>query len=148
MEHLAIMRKSWRLTQKILSGEKSIESRWYKSKRDAYNKINIDDIIYFKDSGEPVKIKCKVSRLVKFSDINQDKVMKILSIYGKEDGIKESEVKKFFKLFKDKKYCVLIFLKDVKKVKPFYINKKGFGSMTSWITLKHISSIKSCDAHS
>jgi len=32
MDHVAIMKKSWKLTEKILSGEEKIESRWYKSK--------------------------------------------------------------------------------------------------------------------
>ena len=39
MEHLAIMKKSWNLTKKILSSEKKIESRWYKSKYPPWNKI-------------------------------------------------------------------------------------------------------------
>lgn len=33
MEHVAIMKKSWGLTRKILSGEKTIESRWYRFRR-------------------------------------------------------------------------------------------------------------------
>jgi len=32
MEHVAIMRKAWGLTDKILSGQKKIESRWYSVK--------------------------------------------------------------------------------------------------------------------
>ena len=56
MEHLAIMRKSWGLTKKILSGEKKIESRWYKSKYPPWGKIRSGEIVYFKDSGEPVSI--------------------------------------------------------------------------------------------
>ena len=31
MQHVAIMKKSWGLTDKILSGQKKIESRWYLS---------------------------------------------------------------------------------------------------------------------
>jgi len=31
MQHIAIMKKSWRLTEKILAGEKTLETRWYKN---------------------------------------------------------------------------------------------------------------------
>ena len=64
MDHVAIMKKSWKLTEKILSGEKKIESRWYKSKYPPWGKIKKGDIIYFKDSGEPVSIKAKVEKRV------------------------------------------------------------------------------------
>ena len=43
MEHLAIMKKSWNLTQKILTGERKIESRWYKNKHTPWNKIKSGD---------------------------------------------------------------------------------------------------------
>ncbi|MDO8559127.1 MAG: hypothetical protein Q7R84_02240 [bacterium] len=41
MEHLAIMKKSWGLTEKILSGQKKIESRWYLSKRSPWDTIEV-----------------------------------------------------------------------------------------------------------
>ena len=56
MQHLAIMKKSWNLTDKILTGKKKIESRWYKNKYKPWNKIKTEDVVYFKDSGIPVKI--------------------------------------------------------------------------------------------
>ena len=37
MEHLAIMKKEWKLTEKIITGEKRIESRWYKDKYPPWN---------------------------------------------------------------------------------------------------------------
>ena len=38
MEHLAIMKKSWKLLPKILKGEKKIEARWYVSRVCPWNK--------------------------------------------------------------------------------------------------------------
>ena len=62
------MKKSWGLIGKIISGEKKIESRWYKSKRSPWGKIEKGDTVYFKDSGEPVSIKAKVKKVISFSD--------------------------------------------------------------------------------
>ena len=42
----------------------------------------------------------------------------------------------------NKKYCLVIFLKDIKKVKPFEIDKSGFGTMTAWLIVDDISRIK------
>lgn len=143
MDHVAIMKKSWGLTQKILSGQKKIESRWYKSKHSPWGKIEKGDIVYFKDSGEPVSIKAEVKKVISFSGLTPKKVKEILNKYGQNDGLEKNRFQELFGLFKDKKYCLLMFLKNPKKIEPFEINKKGFGMMSAWLTLKNIDEIKS-----
>ena len=142
MEHLAIMRKSWGLTKKILAGEKKIESRWYKSKYPPWNNIKTGEKVYFKDSGEQVSIKAEVDRVLQFSNLTQERIKEILDKYGEEDGLSIGDIPKFFEMFKDKKYCILIFLKNPQKIKPFTINKKGFGMMSAWICINDIDSLK------
>ncbi|MCX6774696.1 MAG: hypothetical protein NTY99_01240 [DPANN group archaeon] len=143
MDHLAIMRKSWKLTEKILSGKKKIESRWYKARYAPWDKIKAGETIYFKDSGEPVTIKAEVEKVLQFSGLTSEKVKQILNDYGGEDGIMIEDIPKFFELFKDKKYCMLIFLKNPQEIEPFKINKTGFGLMSAWISINNISQIKS-----
>lgn len=142
MEHVAIMKKSWGLTDKILSGKKTIESRWYMSRSAPWDKISRGDAIYFKDSGEPVRIRAEVEKVLQFSDLTPMKVKGILKEYGDMDGIGEPDVSKFFHTFRKKKYCILIFLKDVKEVEPFDISKTGFGSMSAWITVEDVGKIR------
>ena len=96
MEHIAIMRKSWGLTPKILSGQKKIESRWYKVRYKPWDSIKSGDIVYFKDSGEPVTIKATVGKVIQFSDLTPSKVKGILKKYGKADGIEQGQIKDFF----------------------------------------------------
>lgn len=142
MDHVAIMKKSWGLTEKILNGEKVIESRWYLSKRAPWNKINSDDTIYFKDSGSLITLKAKVDHFLCFSNLTPIKVQEILLQYGKDDGILDKDFNKFYEIFKNRKYCILIFLKEITKIEPFNINKSGFGAMSAWITVNDINSIK------
>ena len=142
MEHLAIMRKSWGLTQKILNGQKKIESRWYSVKYKPWNSIKEGETVYFKDSGEPVKIKAEVEKVMQFTDLIPKRVKEILDEYGSGDGLEKEKISEFFERFKDKKYCMLIFLKNPQKVKPFEIDKTGFGAMSAWITIDDISRIK------
>jgi ASC-1-like (ASCH) protein len=142
MEHLAIMKKSWGLTQKILSGKKKIESRWYKVKYAPWNRIKSGEIIYFKDSGDPVTIKTEVDKVIQFSNLTREKVKEILNKYAKDDGIEKDKISYFYELFKNKKYCMLIFLKNPKKIKPFKIDKSGFGLMSAWISIDNINKIR------
>jgi len=142
MDHVAIMRKSWGLIQKISTGEKKIESRWYKFRRAPWNQISSKDTIYFKDSGEQVTIKAKVLKVLQFSELTPPKVKKILKKYSQDDGISTKELPKYYRLFKNKKYCLLIYLKNPMKIKPFNIDKRGFGAMAAWISVENINSIK------
>lgn len=142
MEHLAIMKKSWGLTEKILSGEKKIESRWYKSRAVPWGNIKPGEVIYFKNSGAPVTIKAEIEKVLQFSDLSPQKVKELLERYGKEDGIDGKSFSQFYEMFKDKNYCILAFLKNPQSIKPFEINKKGFGMMSAWITTGSIKGLK------
>lgn len=149
MDHVAIMRKSWGLLPKILSGQKTIESRWYQTKHLPWDKINIGDTVYFKNSGLPadlsagqVEASAKVGRVLQFPDLNPVKVRQILNKYGRADGITPDKVNFYFDLFQNKHYCLLIFLKNPQPVTLFNINKKGFGAMSAWLTIPDINQIK------
>ena len=140
MEHVAIMKKSWKLIDRIVSGEKTIESRWYQHRRDPYHKIKSGDVVYFKDSGEPVTAKADVERVLEFSDLTPTQIDSILIKYGK--GILVEYTKNLYKNYEGKNYCILIFLKNPKYIKPFSIDKTGYGSTSAWLCVNNISKIK------
>lgn len=139
MEHVAIMRKSWGFIPKIESGEKIIESRWYKVRYAPWGHIQPGEKIYFKNSGEPVTLAAEVEKVLYFSDLTPEKVLEILENYGKDDGIEQERIPEFFERFKHKRYCILIYLKNVQRVVPFEINKQGFGAMASWMCVDDVS---------
>jgi len=142
MDHVAIMKKSWGLLPKIISGKKKIESRWYLSKRIPWDKVKKGDCIYFKNAGEKVGVKAVVRRVIQFEDLNPTKVKEILDKYGRLDGLEKENIPYFFELFKYKRYCILVFLQSPQRIKPFFINKRGFGAMSAWISVDNIEEIK------
>ena len=136
------MKKSWGLTDKILDGQKKIESRWYSVKCKPWDRIKKGEIIYFKDSGGPVRIKAEVGRVMQFADLTPKKVKEILDKYGRDDGLEKKRIPEFFERFRDKKYCILIFLKNPQEIKSFEIDKTGFGVISAWIAIDDIAKIK------
>ena len=135
------MRKSWGLLEKIRSGEKVIESRWYSSKRAPWDSIEKGDTVYFKNSGEPVSLRAGVSKVIQFANLTPKKVREILSQYGEKDGLDIGQLEYFFKLFKEKRYCLLIFLENIKNIDPFEIEKKGYGAMSAWLVFDKLEKI-------
>lgn len=139
MDHVAIMNKKWKLIDKIVSGEKIIESRWYKTKKDPWNKIINGDRIYFKDSGCDVTAVAVVSDVKQFSYVNEEKTNWILKTFGKRIGFVDLD--KSITWASGKKYCVLVFLKNARTIKPFGINKKGFGNACAWICVNDVRTL-------
>lgn len=120
MYHIAIMNKSFGdLIAKILSGEKKIESRWSKNKIAPWGKVHQNDVVYFKNSGGPVIAMATVGKIMQFERKDFDKARELFP--APDEWVR------------GKNYCVLIWLKDPKKVKPFKINKSGFGSAAAWM---------------
>lgn len=129
------MKKSWGFLPKILSGEKIIESRWYLSKSCPWDHISAGDVVYFKNSGEPVIVKTEVIKVLQFENLTPEKTDEIFRKYGKEIGLTKN-------IYRHKKYCILIFLKKPKKIKPFDIDKTGFGLQSAWLTTDKIAKLR------
>jgi len=134
MYHIAIMKKSWELLPKILNGTKTVESRWYKTKRAPLGKIVEGDVVYFQNSGEPVTVKTLVSGVDQYKIKNNTHAMEIAQKYALAGlGTKEigGEIKKYIT---DKKYAIFVHLDKPQKIKPFVFDKTGYGTQTAWIT--------------
>jgi ASC-1-like (ASCH) protein len=144
VHHLAIMNPRWGLLPKILSGEKTLESRWYKNRSRPWGNISSGDTVFFKDSSQPVTLRATVAKVKQFSHLTPHIVRHLLTRYAQKDGlgIDPRKIETFYQLFKGKKYCLIIHLKNPRSVKPFNINKQGFGAMSAWITVKNINQIK------
>ncbi len=141
MHHVAILKKQF--LDKILAGRKSIESRWYKTKRSPWNRIKTGDIVYLKYSSGMVVAKASVSRVLQFENLNEQKISWIAEKYGKMMGIDGESIKEFVDRHKGRRYCILIFLDKVEKITPFRISKKGFGNQAAWMVVNNIEKIKS-----
>lgn len=108
-----------------MSGEKKIESRWYKYRRDPWNKIKLGEKVYFKDAGKPVTAMAEVERVEQFTVLE-----KAAKVFGDKSWMR------------GKNYCVLIWLKNPKRIEPFRINKAGFGSAVAWLCMENINKIR------
>ncbi|MDE1970446.1 MAG: hypothetical protein KGI50_02595 [Patescibacteria group bacterium] len=139
MHHVAIMNPSWKLIPKIISGEKSIESRWYRTKRTPWNRIKKGDAVFFKNSGAPVLARADVCDIMQFVIRGACDAEDIILNYGKEICLVENDPSLWHAI---PRYCILVRLGHPCAVSmPFHINKKGFGCGAAWLTIPDIATI-------
>lgn len=148
MDHVAILTKKYNFIEKILSGEKTIESRWYVNRFNPWLNIFPNEKIYLKNSGGLIEAIVEVEKVLFFSNKKEDLSEKILpydykkiaKLYGKQICIQN--INGFEEYAKSKNYCILIFLKNPRKIeKPFNINKNGFGNACAWLSTENIKDI-------
>jgi len=140
MDHVAIMKKSLGLIPKIVSGEKSIESRWYQTKRAPWDKIQTGDTVFFKNAGEPVAAEAEVAQVLQLEIKDLSEARAITREYGDEIGLDNQDPSTWGKL---PKYCILVWLQEPRKVeRPFQVDKEGFGMGTAWLSVDDINKIK------
>lgn len=140
MDHIAIMNPVWKLIPKILSGTKSIESRWYRTRRTPWYRAQSGDTIYFKDSGRPVTLRATASEIFQFQIHSLEDVKRIVSRYGDQIALVNPDPETWEKIAH---YCILVRLSDPRPVEPsFEIDKRGFGTGAAWLTIEDVRSIQ------
>ena len=127
MQHIAILKQPF--FDMVLSGEKTIESRWSMVKVAPYKKVSVGDKILLKETGKDVTATVNV-RKVQFYELTPEIVEDIRIKYGKQIGTDKFED---WKSTLQKKYCTLIWLDEVTPVAPIKV-KRSNGA--GWIVLK------------
>lgn len=127
MQHIAILKQPF--FSMILSGEKTIESRWSMHKITPYNKVSVGDEILLKETGKDVTATAKVKH-VKYFQLTPQIVEGIRIKYGKEIGTDKFED---WQTTFQKKYCTLIWLDNVREIKPIKVRRSNGAG---WIVLK------------
>lgn len=126
MKHIAIFKGIF--FDFVLSGKKTIESRWSNKKIAPFNKVSVGDTILIKKTGCNVVASAKVKG-VKYYNLTPALVEQIKLKYGKEICIDYFDD---WEKYKNKKYCTLIWIEDVKKINELKVQKShGAG----WIVL-------------
>ena len=134
------MNKSWKLIPKIVSGEKSIESRWYQTRRAPWNAIAAGDTVFFKNSGEDITASAEVEKVMQFELRSLDDARKVVAEYGKRICVVNPDPETWGNR---PKYCILVFLENARMLdKPFAIDKAGFGNAAAWLITENIQKIK------
>ena len=125
--HIAVMQQPY--LEKIIAGQKTIESRFTKVRCPPFEVINPGDQIYFKKAGGPVVAKGVAEKVMFYSDLDRGKIRDIASTFS--DGLQVES--SFMNCKQASRYGTLIFLCNVVPVKPFRVEKKD---RRGWVVIK------------
>lgn len=138
-DHIAIMSNRWDLIPAIVNGEKTVESRWLKSRAAPWDRVQVGDTIYFKSSGGPVTAAARVAEVLQFKNPSPEQVAEIIEKYADQISLPKNELKDWAL---GKNYCILMRLESAREIESFTIDKTGFGSATAWLPIWDVNRVK------
>ena len=118
------------LAEKILTGEKTIESRFSKAKIVPFAQIGAGDIVYIKPSGKDIIGQFEVEKVLFWDGLSKKDLLKIKEDFGAFIAADDL----FWKQKLDSKYGTLIFIKQSVRfiTSPIKFKKKD---QRGWIIL-------------
>lgn len=127
-KHLAIFKGD--AAKDILSGKKTIESRFSKAKIVPFGQVSPGDLVYIKPSGKDIIGQFRVKKVIFYDGLNPEDILKIRQEYGKLLAVEES----YWVDKKDARYGSLIFIGEVDPflTSPVKFNKKD---LRGWVAL-------------
>ena len=146
--HIAILsHKS--VLEKILAGEKTIESRFSRVKSVPFGQIAAGDLVYFKLSGGPVMGYAIITRVEEYDNLTPRQIDDLTKRYRRELALSED----FLARKMESKFASLLFLERVEATEPWNYKQDGrsgwivlsqneAGELPKPIALTHISSVK------
>ena len=124
MKHLAIFKGDG--AEKILTGKKTIESRFSKNKIAPYGVVSAGDLVYMKLSGGAIIGQFRVKKVFYFSGLEKQDIEHIFAEYGGRFLIGDDSFDKRYRKEKlESKFATLIFIKDPERflTSPIRIQK-------------------------
>ena len=128
-KHLAIFKGSG--AELILSGKKTIESRFSRKKTVPFGQVSSGDLVYIKPSGKDIIGQFRVKKVIFFDGLEAGEIREIRERWGKELAVDEA----YWKGKETAKYATLIFIGDSSRfiTSPVKIPKKD---LRGWVVLK------------
>lgn len=132
-KHLAIFSREG--VAQILSGKKTIETRFSQKRIPPYGLVSVGDIVYIKPSGEDVIGQFKVVKVIYFEGLTEDDWLGIRRNFGKKLSLGSPELNEdYFNKRAKARYGTIIFLDEVEQfiTSPIRIKKSD---LRGWVVL-------------
>ena len=129
MKHLAIFKGN--AGELILSGKKTIESRFSKVKNPPFRVISSGDLVYIKPSGKDIIGQFRVKKVIFFDGLEANDLNNLKKLYASELAVDES----YWVSQKNSKYATIIFIGNCMSfiTSPVRIKKSD---LRGWVVLQ------------
>ena len=124
--HLVILKKAY--IKAILSGQKTIESRFTLTKRVYFGRVLAGDKLFLKESSGPVCAVATAASVKNFTGLTPERISELKEKYN----LLILGSNQYWQGRMDCKFGLLVLLKDTRAIKPVLIGKRDW---RAWVVL-------------
>jgi len=140
MDHVVYVDTKARELEKLLAGEKTMIVRGATGRKLPYGRVQPGDRLFFihnKGDGR-LRVSTLVSEVFNSEKLTEEQAGDLLKTNQSKLNLTTEQIKRW----PGKRYLVLITVKDVHSIKPFAIDRSGYGNMDDWLAVGVIESVK------
>ncbi len=139
MDHVVYLDAAAKEMANILAGKKNIILRGATGRKMPYGRVEAGDTLYFlnNDAEGLVKARATVTSVLNSDALTEDGSLQFIN--EQHAGLQLTE--KQLKRWGGKRYLVLIWIEKAEEVKPFRVDKSGYGNMDDWLPVGKIESV-------
>lgn len=133
-KHLAILTKEG--IQRILSGQKTVETRFSRHKIPPFNAVHTGDIVYIKEAGKDIIGQFTVKSVISFEALEEKDWQFIKSSYKEQLSLGSEDLdSKFFQTHQAANFGTIIFISKVEQLITSPITFKK-SDRRAWVVLE------------
>lgn len=139
MDHIVYLDSKADELKKLLSEKKTMIIRGAAGRKLPHGRVFEKDVLYFiNNNGEgAVKAKATVEWVLNSEKMTEEESVALIKKYQNKLLLTDRQLERWG----GKRYLVLIEVKDVKEIKPIYIDRNAYGNMDDWLPVKNIKSV-------
>ena len=140
MDHVVYLDAKAGELDNLLSGKKTMIIRGATGRKLPYGKVNTGDKLYLINNNAEGTIKAMavVSSVFNSEKMNREESVDLIT--KNQNKLLLNSIQ--FKRWAGKRYVVLIEVDTIDEVKPFTIDKSGYGNMDDWLPVGSIEKVK------
>lgn len=140
MDHVVYLDANAQELANLVSGKKKMVIRGAAGRKMPYGRVSAGDMLYFlnNDAEGSIRAKAKVKSVRNSEALTMKESAKLIEGHQAKLRLTDRQLKRW----SGKRYLVLIEVEQVKGVKPFSVDRSGYGNMDDWLPVGHIDEVK------
>ncbi len=140
MDHVVYIDAKAGELETLLAGEKTMIVRGATGRKLPYGRVQANDRLFFiQNNGDGlVRASATVSDVFNSDKLTEEQSGELLKTNQPKLNLTPEQIKRWA----GKRYLVLIEVRDVRSVKPFVVDRAGYGNMDDWLPVGAIESIR------
>jgi hypothetical protein len=140
MDHVVYLDSKANELDLLLDGKKTMIVRGATGRKMPHGRVNAGDVLYFINNNAEgvIQAMAQVKSVIHSEKMTEEESTQLIDRHQAKLQLTPKQVERWA----GKRYLVLVEVSDIKEVRPFKIDKSGYGNMDDWLLVEDIETVR------